>query len=87
MPHPIQVAPPKKAPTFTPKLAEEVIAPGEYVEGATVSVHVNSYERDPRARAACLRHYGRQCCICGLSFRDKYGESAAKIIHVHHVKP
>lgn len=85
--HPIQVTQPSKPSDVAPQFSEEIIAPVEYVEGATVSIHVNSFERDPRARAACLRYYGRKCFICGFSFGDAYGEEAEKIIHVHHVKP
>jgi 5-methylcytosine-specific restriction endonuclease McrA len=67
--------------------AEEVSPEVEYVEGAASRVLVNAYERNRRAREACLRHYGRSCAACGFNFEVTYGESTAGYIHVHHVIP
>lgn len=86
-PNPSPVAPPIGTEEAVPILTEELLMPSEYFEGATVSVTVNAYERSPKARAACLRHYGLSCAVCGLNFRDRYGKAAEKIIHVHHVTP
>ena len=36
----------------------------DYHEGAVQSVKVNRYERDPRARAVCIRHHGTKCKVC-----------------------
>ena len=60
---------------------------GEYVEGAARSVLVNVYERDPNARAACLKAHGMRCAVCGMSFADRYGSIGRGFIHVHHKKP
>ena len=58
-----------------------------YVEGAVTQVIVNRYERDPKARAACLSHFGDSCDACGMNFREQYGEIGEGFIHVHHRKP
>lgn len=68
-------------------IAEEVITPREFVEGASVQISVNAYERDPAARKACLRIHGYRCAACERNLSEIYGDVAAKIIHVHHVKP
>lgn len=62
------------------------------IEGAKQSVTVNRYERDPRAREACLAHYAEgggnvRCQICDLSFQERYGDIGKGFIHVHHLKP
>jgi 5-methylcytosine-specific restriction enzyme A len=67
--------------------AEEVTTPERYFEGAVRQVMVNAYERDARARDACIRHYGPECTVCGLRFEDRYGELGKGFIHVHHVVP
>ncbi|WP_081846912.1 HNH endonuclease [Thioclava indica] len=63
-----------------------------YSEGEEQSVVVNRYERDPKARTACLTYFyekrGRTACeACGLDFADRYGELGAGFIHVHHKVP
>ena len=47
---------------------------------------VNSYERNPKARAKCIENYGCKCQCCGLDFEDRYGEIGKGFIHVHHLK-
>ena len=59
----------------------------EYREGAVERVLVNRFERDPKARAACIRHHGVKCKACGLDFEERYGEAARGFIHVHHTRP
>jgi len=59
----------------------------DYAEGAKKQVRVNAYERNPKAREACLKHYGRACCVCDFSFEMRYGEVGRDFIHVHHLKP
>src|SRR5262249_37711776 len=61
--------------------------PQRYVEGAVKTVTVNAYERDRRARNACISHHGARCAVCGFSFVETYGEVATGHIHVHHVRP
>jgi 5-methylcytosine-specific restriction protein A len=48
---------------------------------------VNAYERDPKARAACLKRHGYNCHVCGMNFQDIYGDIGKNFIHVHHRKP
>ena len=56
-------------------------------EGASKKVLVNKYERDPRNRLACIKHYGTSCAVCGFDFGKVYGEFASEYIHVHHIVP
>ena len=86
-PNPNPVTSPANSEEVIPVLTEELLTPTEYFEGATVSVVVNAYERNPKARAACLRHYGLSCVACGFNFLLRYGKTAEKIIHVHHITP
>lgn len=57
-----------------------------YSEGSVKSVVVNAYERNPKARAACLAHYGNSCYVCNFNFGDVYGDMGNGFIHVHHLK-
>jgi 5-methylcytosine-specific restriction enzyme A len=59
----------------------------DYAEGAKKQVRVNAYERNPKARSACLKHYGRVCSVCDFSFEKRYGAIGRDFIHVHHLKP
>lgn len=68
-------------------LPDEVEEGQTYIEGAMKRVPVNAYERNPRARRACLREHGTNCSVCGFSFEEEYGEIGAGYIHVHHLKP
>lgn len=58
-----------------------------YMEGAKKRVTVNAYERNRRARAHCIKHYGPICQACDIDFGERYGPSADGFIHVHHRKP
>lgn len=60
---------------------------GSVVEGAKKTVIVNAYERDPDARARCIRHWGEKCCVCDFDFASTYGEIGDGYIHVHHLSP
>ena len=68
------------------------VIPGEYVddteytEGSKKRVVVNAFERNSKAREACLKKFGYSCQVCGMSFSDRYGEIGGKFIHVHHKK-
>ena len=55
-------------------------------EGAQRARWVTAYERNPRARSRCLRHYGSTCAVCGLDFGQAYGPEAVNCIHVHHLE-
>lgn len=64
------------------------LEPGQkYAEGAKKQVRVNAYERNPKARAACLKHHGCNCVVCGFNFEARYGVLGKEFIHVHHLKP
>jgi 5-methylcytosine-specific restriction protein A len=68
-------------------LAEEVASPEKYSEGTKVTVTINAYERNPKARAACIAHCGHVCAVCGFDFASVYGDIGKGFIHVHHVVP
>ncbi|HGL5383765.1 hypothetical protein [Burkholderia orbicola] len=55
------------------------------IEGAVKQVLVNRYERDPRARAACIQHWDAVCYVCGFDFQKTYGDMGRGFIHVHHL--
>lgn len=67
-------------------LAEEVEDPENYTEGATKTISVNVYERNPQARKACLSVHGFKCAVCGFDFEVEYGEIGKGFIHVHHLR-
>jgi len=69
------------------QLAEELSTPEKYSEGAKFSVTINAYERNPKARAACIAHYGHVCAVCGFDFSRVYGSLGEGFIHVHHIIP
>ena len=68
------------------RMAEEVDEE-VYHEGACKTVTVNSYERNAKARLACLNHHGYRCQACGLLFEEFYGDLGEGFIHVHHITP
>jgi len=68
-------------------LAEEIPSPEKYSEGTRVSVTINAYERNPKARAACIAHHGHVCAVCGFDFGRVFGTLGEGFIHVHHVVP
>ncbi len=56
-------------------------------EGKVVIVHVDKYERNRKARAKCIEHFGISCQACGFDFHMAYGKMAEGYIQVHHVRP
>jgi 5-methylcytosine-specific restriction protein A len=56
-------------------------------EGARARIEVNRYERDPRARAACIAARGTSCSVCEFSFETRYGLLGRGFVHVHHLRP
>jgi 5-methylcytosine-specific restriction protein A len=68
-------------------LPEEVDEPETYPAGAVRSITINIYERNPKARAACIKHHGVTCCVCGMNFEERYGEVGIGFINVHHLVP
>jgi hypothetical protein len=68
-----------------PPIPEEVLTAEQYKEGASRTIAVNAYERNPAARQACIDHYGYGCAVCENSMADLYGSIADKIVNVHHL--
>lgn len=56
-------------------------------EGAKKLVIINAYERNPKARSLCLKHWGTKCSVCEIVFEKVYGELGKGFIHVHHLIP
>ncbi len=55
-----------------------------FQEGAVKQTTINAYERNPKARTACISHYGAICQICDFNFKSIYGDIGKDFIHVHH---
>jgi 5-methylcytosine-specific restriction enzyme A len=68
-------------------MAEELSQPQKYSEGAKKTVTINAFERNPKARAACIAHHGYLCAACDFDFSVTYGELGRNFIHVHHINP
>jgi 5-methylcytosine-specific restriction protein A len=66
---------------------DDVYPGARYPEGAVKKVTVNAYERNPKARKACIEHYGTACIVCGIDFQVTYGTIGQGFIHVHHLYP
>jgi 5-methylcytosine-specific restriction protein A len=58
--------------------------PASYREGRRLAILVERIERDPRARMACIDHFGPVCQACCFDFEATYGEIGKGFIHVHH---
>lgn len=58
-----------------------------FEEGAIKRVTLTKYERNRKARAACLAIYGTACAVCGIDFGEEYGPEFAGEIEIHHTKP
>lgn len=56
-------------------------------EGSATRVPVTRFERDRRARDECVRLYGSNCIVCGMSFGKRYGSEMDDFVHVHHLVP
>ena len=57
------------------------------LKGSQIDVVESSVERDPAARAACLKAHGRACVVCGVDFGRRYGAIGNGFIHVHDLMP
>ena len=68
-------------------IPEEIPDGTQLSEGATKTIKVNVYERNPTARLLCIKHYGAKCHICKFDFQKTYGDLGKGYIHVHHIKP
>jgi 5-methylcytosine-specific restriction protein A len=58
--------------------------PAGFIEGRVKQVTINAYERDSKARAACIAKFGAICQVCDFDFEKTYGEIGKGFIHVHH---
>ena len=58
-----------------------------YLEGEQNNFTGSKYERNPKARKACLAYHGTACMICGMDFEKAYGPAFAGKIEVHHIVP
>lgn len=82
--------PPTAFPTASPdgEIWPDEISPGaDYEEGGVQQVLVNRYERDPKARGACIQRHGARCAVCEFDFVQRYGKVGEGYIHVHHKRP
>jgi len=68
-------------------ITEEVKTPEKYIEGASKIISVNAYERNAKARDACIAMHGCHCNACGFDFEKVYGSIGKNYIHVHHIVP
>lgn len=57
-----------------------------FSEGAEKSSLIKRYERNPKARAACIEQHGIRCLACEFDFEEVYGEQGAGYIVVHHLE-
>jgi 5-methylcytosine-specific restriction enzyme A len=70
-----------------PEILPEEIINATYSEGISKRIFINQYERNPKARRDCIRHFGLNCMVCGFNFFDFYGKSGEGFIQVHHIIP
>jgi 5-methylcytosine-specific restriction enzyme A len=68
-------------------VAEEVLNYEGLMEGATKTIVINAYERNPVARKKCIEYYGYNCAVCHFNFEKVYGRLGENFIHVHHLIP
>ncbi len=57
-----------------------------YADGKPRTVTIKTYDRSPRARQACIEHYGYNCSVCGFNYAQAYGDIGALYIEVHHLR-
>lgn len=55
------------------------------LEGIQKTITATIYERNPKAREECLKHWKYSCVVCGFNFEETYGELGKNYIHVHHI--
>jgi len=57
-----------------------------FLEGSKMTVEINKYERNIKAKQKCLIHYGRICGVCNFEDYKIFGNEIS-IIEVHHKIP
>lgn len=55
------------------------------LEGIQKTIKATIYERNQKARQACLSHWKYSCFVCGFNFEKTFGELGKNYIHVHHI--
>jgi len=68
-------------------IPEEIDHQERYIEGASKTISINTYERSANARSKCIEHYGYKCAVCSFDFEAVYGSIGEKYIHIHHKIP
>lgn len=53
-------------------------------EGALKRIYKNHYERKKKLRDMCIALHGYRCCVCKMSFEERYGIEYKRLIHIHH---
>lgn len=56
-------------------------------EGELHEIVCNRYERNRTARERCIEAKGCKCAVCGMDFKQTYGDIGQGFIHVHHLVP
>jgi len=77
----------KQPPVRQISYTDEIDTEKTYQEGAPKKITTTVYERNPVARAICIRFYGAVCSVCNFDFSKQYGELGKGFIHVHHLQP
>ena len=75
---------------FEKEVVEKLADPAEpnhFYEGKDIQSYSHKYERNPKAREACIKANGTACKICGIDFGKIYGPEFAGRIEVHHIVP
>jgi 5-methylcytosine-specific restriction protein A len=77
--------------TYGPEIAlydrSEIGGSLDTFEGHRRRTTSSTYERNERARKACIDRYGLACQVCGIDFGERYGPHGRGFIEVHHLRP
>lgn len=57
----------------------------QLLEGDEKLVVLTKYERNAKARRACIEKWGNRCVVCGFDFETRYGDLGKGYIMVHHL--
>lgn len=72
---------------LNPYASTDSVEKKTYTEGTVNQITQTRYERNPYARAACIKYYGYSCSVCEFNFEKSFRELGKKFIHVHHLTP
>lgn len=73
-----------RRPAKTRAPSNAAATPEDFYEGTVRRSQLTRWERDRRARAACIAYFGNVCQACGFSFERCYGSRGQGFIEVHH---